>query len=598
MTSTPTFDVHAYLDRAEGQHFERKSLYEGPPEQKRARERRAVRDQVAEYCAGFANAEGGVLLLGIEDDGTITGHDFPADAVRSILRVPADRLDPPQPLGFTVQVGGLELLAFDIPMAGAPVMVVGDGYPLRMGDRTVQASYDQVQALKFRGIMESFEAQPSKLTLDDLDLELLTRAQRGAGLNHLSPAEYLVQRRLADRRGRTLVMRQAAELLFHGGLPEHPNAGVRIFRVVGRERLTGREHNVEELPRIEGALPRVLEETYTTVTRLLRRPSRLTFGGRFQPTWEYPAFSWREALLNAVAHRDYRIVGRGVEVWLFDDRFEVTSPGGLVESVSVEQLLRLERVHVSRNPRLVRALVDLGFMRDQGEGIPRMFWEMEAEFLPPPELKAHPQEVRLTLRNTMTLSSADRSFIDSLQGEELSAVELHALLQAYRAGQVDNAHMRSATGLDTLAASQVLRRLRDRQLLALHPAGGASYYTLAQRADRVELVADRGKGSFGAREIGRDHELTASERESVDALGKRPGKNKLRGVIQALCRRRAWKARELASALGTENVEKLIERHLEPMVADGHLRRTLPDTPSHPEQAYVTPGPLFVGAED
>jgi ATP-dependent DNA helicase RecG len=426
---------------------------------------------------------------------------------------------------------------------------------------------------------------------------------------------------LADRRDRTLVLRQAAELLFQRGLPEHPNAGVRIFRVVGRERMTGREHNVEELPRIEGALPRVLEQTYATVTRLLRRPSRLTVGGRFQQTWEYPEFSWKEAVLNAVAHRDYRVVGRGVEVWLFDDRFEVTNPGGLVESVSVEQLLRLERVHVSRNPRLVRGLVDLGFMRDQGEGIPRMFWEMEAEFLPPPELQAHAQELRVTLRNTMTLSSADRSFIEGLQGEELSGVELRALLQAYRAGQVDNAHMRAASGLDTLAASQVLRRLRDRQLLELHPAGGASFYTLARRADRGELDPDRGEldpdrgeldpdrgeldpdrgageppGSADGEAVG---ELTAAERRLVQSLGTRPRKEKLRRVIQALGRRRTWKAHELAHVLGRENVEKLIERHLKPMVADGQLRRTHPETPTHPEQAYFTPagasGPLFGG---
>ncbi|MCA9560534.1 MAG: putative DNA binding domain-containing protein, partial [Myxococcales bacterium] len=492
------FDIHAYLGRAEGPHFDRKSLFEGPPGRKRSRDRRRVRDQIAEYCAAFANADGGVLLLGVEDGGEVTGHRLPAAAVEAMLRVPAERLDPPQPPGFAVQVDGHEVLAFEVPMAGAPVMVVGDGYPLRMGDRTVAASYEQVQALKFRGLMQSFEALPSTLSLDDLDADAVAAAQAGAGLAHLPAADYLVERRLADWLGRQLVLRQAAELLFHPGLPEHPNAGVRIFRVVGRERRTGLEHNVEELPRVEGALPRVLDQTFRIITGLLRRPSRLTSSGKFRQTWEYPEFSWKEAVLNAVAHRDYRVQGRGVEVWLFDDRLEVTNPGGLMEGVTLEQLLRLERVHVSRNPRMVRALVDLGHTRDQGEGLPRMFWEMDAEFLPRPEVQATPHEVRLTLRNTMTLTKDDRAFIEGLGGQSFSPAEYKALLEAHRHGRIDNARLRALGGLDTLEASQILRRLRDHGHLALHAAGPASFYTLreergAPTTERRELDADRGE---------------------------------------------------------------------------------------------------------
>ncbi len=62
---SPRFDPTPFLGLDEGQHFDRKSLLEGPEGQKRARDRRAVRDQVAEYVAAFANAEGGVLMLGI-----------------------------------------------------------------------------------------------------------------------------------------------------------------------------------------------------------------------------------------------------------------------------------------------------------------------------------------------------------------------------------------------------------------------------------------------------------------------------------------------------------------------------------------------------
>ena len=414
------FDITPFLDQDEGQHFDRKSLYEGAVGAKRARNRRAVRDQVAEYVAGFANAEGGVLVLGIEDDRTITGHQLPQDALNSILKTPSTRLKPVQPDGFIMNVQGCELIVFDVPASDVPVQVIGDGFPLRMGDQTVQSSESQINTLKFEGMAESWESRRSSMTLADLDERLLERARQGAGLSALTDEEYLLKRKLADRRGRGIVLRNAAELLFARYGPDHPNAGVRLFRVIGTERYTGPEHNVEERPRCEGNLPAVISEIRTVISSLLRRPMRLV-GSRFQESAEYPDFAWLEALLNAIAHRDYRVEGTCIEVWLFDDRMEVVSPGGLVGNLTTEALLTLKRVHHSRNPRMIRVLVDLGLARDQGEGIPRMFAEMEDAFLPRPDIDATNRNVTVTLRNTLTLNASDEEVKFDADGREFNA---------------------------------------------------------------------------------------------------------------------------------------------------------------------------------
>lgn len=71
---------------------------------------------------------------------------------------------------------------------------------------------------------------------------------------------------------------------------------------------------MEEKPRLEGNLPHVVGAAFTTIEGLIRRPSRLR-GIRFHEVPEYPEFSWKEAVLNAVAHRDYSVRGahhRGV----------------------------------------------------------------------------------------------------------------------------------------------------------------------------------------------------------------------------------------------------------------------------------------------
>lgn len=599
MSQTPSFDVTPFLSQDEGQHFERKSLLEGEAFSKKPRDRKAVRDQVAEYVAAFANAEGGVLILGIEDDGTLTGHRYPEAALRTLLETPRSRLTPPQPPGFVVEHQGIQLVIFDVPMSDVPVQVQGDGFPLRMGDHTVQATDSQVQALKFQGIAQSWEARPSTLKVANLDRGLLARAKEGAGLKALSDEEYLLRRKLADRRGRQIVIRNAAEVLFAEHGPEHPNAGVRVFRVIGTERRHGAEHNVEERPRIEGNLPTVLQEAFDTIDSLIRRPSRLLVGARFRQIPEYPEFSWREAVLNAIAHRDYSVEGRCVEVWLFEDRLEVTSPGGLLPEVSLEELRAMKRVHLSRNPRLVRGLVDLGFMRDQGEGIPRIFAEMEGLFLPAPSLESEPHDFRLVLRNTPTLTLEDRSFISALGDVELADIEFRALLEAFRRGRIDNARLREMSGLDTLKASRILRTLRDRGLLDLHEAGAASFYELGAKArvGRIEVEPDRGELDRNRGELeahrgepeahrGEPATLPAEVAALVGSLGKKPPKKRVREVLLRLTELRPWRPSELAKVLGFSDPSKLVERHLSPMVGEGLLERTYPHNPTHPDQSY------------
>ncbi len=624
------FDITPFLDQDEGQHFDRKSLYEGAEGAKRPRNRRAVRDQVAEYIAAFANAEGGVLILGIEDDRTITGYQLPQDALNSILKTPSTRLRPTQPDGFIINVEGRKVIVFDVPASDVPVQVIGDGFPLRMGDQTVQSSESQINTLKFEGMAESWESRRSSMTLADLDERLLERARQGAGLSALSDEDYLLKRKLADRRGRGIVLRNAAALLFARYGPDHPNAGVRLFRVIGTERYTGIEHNVEERPRCEGNLPAVISEIRTVISSLLRRPMRLV-GSRFQESSEYPDFAWLEALLNAIAHRDYRVEGTCIEVWLFDDRMEVVSPGGLVGNLTTEALLTLKRVHHSRNPRMIRVLVDLGFARDQGEGIPRMFAEMEDAFLPRPNIDATNRNVTVTLRNTLILNAMDREFISALGDLELSRNEFRTLLYTYRHGQIDNARLRALSGLDTLNASYLLRGLRDRDLLKLHSHGPKSYYTLTSvltskvgdyKAKGEERDTDTGKFDADGRELGTDAEefstdieelgtdaeefstdieelgtdaeefstdtgkLSSDIKAAIDQLGRRPRRENLRPVIRAICDQGRWvTSAELAQLLNFHQ-NNLMSAHITPMVHIGELEPRFPDKPNHPRQAY------------
>jgi hypothetical protein len=211
-------------------------------------------------------------------------------------------------------------------------------------------------------------------------------------------------------------------------------------------------------------------------------------------------------------------------------------------------------------------LVDVGIVRDQGEGIPRMFAEMEGFFL-------------ITLRNTATLTADDKPFVARLGDAELTDVEFRALLGAHRAGRLDNARLRAISGLDTLGASALLRRLRDRELLALHAAGPNSFYELGPKAqlpvDVQGLEADRPEPTSDRPGSERDRpELPADLAAAVKALGTRPRQGPLRVVIASLCSWRPLKPAELGSIVGIR-ADNLTQRHFMEMVAEGRLRLTL-----------------------
>lgn len=112
--SSSVWDLGALIAQDEGQYFDRKSLWQGAPGAKRTRDRRKVRDEIAEYVAAFANAEGGLLVLGVEDDGTVSGHGYPANAVQAMIQVPCERFRPPLPPGRVERVGTCEVLVFEV----------------------------------------------------------------------------------------------------------------------------------------------------------------------------------------------------------------------------------------------------------------------------------------------------------------------------------------------------------------------------------------------------------------------------------------------------------------------------------------------------
>ncbi len=424
-------ELRAPLERDEGQFLEFKSLWDLSAGGRRALDRRRARGFVAEYVAAFANADGGTLLLGVEDDGTPSGHAYPEQAVADLLAVPERRLRPPVPCRTQrLTVDSHEVIIFQVPFAPEAVMIDGNGFPYRVGDRIIREPQETIKARKeaYRRVGYEQRIRP-EATPDDIDTHLAARFLSRTMYRGRSIEDILIQYGLIHPRAGSPAVTNACLLLF-GRAPLtrwHPRAGMRFFRVAGRDRRHGRERNVTQLSRVDLPLAQAILEAHRLAREQIRRSERL-HDLFFREMPEYPEFAWQEAIVNAFAHRDYEDQGREIEVWFYDDRMEVRSPGELVPPVTLDLLRARRPVHASRNPLIVRVLAEAGLMREEGEGIPRMFEEMEASFLKVPDVLVQGGEFRVILRNEPIFAGGDPEWQHLVQGLPLSAAQKRVLI--------------------------------------------------------------------------------------------------------------------------------------------------------------------------
>lgn len=464
-------ELRTVLSRGEGQFVAFKSAWDRTARRRRPLGHRALRDKIADAVAAFANAGGGLLLVGVDDDGAATGHGYPDHVVDDLFAVPRRRLTPAVACRTErLAVDCHEILAFQVPIAPEAVMIEGDGFPYRVGARVIREPQEVInrrkQAYRRVGYEPRFRPEAK---VDDLDLPLAESFLKDSPVGDRPVIEALDYYGLIERDARDWRVTNAALLLFarRPALRWHPRAGLRVFRVAGTEIKYGRRRNVAQIGRADPPLASAIHEIRELARHQVGRTERLA-GLRFRDIPEYPDFAWQEALVNAVAHRDYEVRSREAEIWFFEDRLEVSSPGELLPPVTVDALREGHRTHVTRNPMLVRVLADTGIMRDEGEGIVRVFREMTDGFLREPEMTSASGLFTITLFNEPDWNAHGpgwRHLVGRLGVTDDQRRML--LLQPYGFTRADYER------LNTLSPEEAARRIRDlvaRELVVGLPA--------------------------------------------------------------------------------------------------------------------------------
>jgi len=357
-------------------------------------------EALAETIAAFANADGGTILVGLGTAGIVSEEIEPEHLEALLLRAQIMCRPPVRTEWQWLQVGHGTAVAILVPHSPELHTLVDGRVLLRSGARNRPLSGGEVRHLasaKGTGDYEK-EIVPGA-TLGDLDEDIIAdyaekRRLRGARGQEQGTAELLLDCGAINAEGNPTV---AGVLLFgrnpHRLLPQSRAVLVRFSGTGprGRDGLPGYTRREE----IRGSLHQVVEELWNVIWEEMRHESVIS-GLKREERPEYPPFAVREAVVNAVAHRNYRLSGRHVEVRMFDDRMEIISPGGLPGHITLDNIVE---EHFSRNPRIVRALYYWGLIEELGLGIDRMIDEMVRAGHPTPQFEARPYTFRVTLRN-------------------------------------------------------------------------------------------------------------------------------------------------------------------------------------------------------
>lgn len=473
--------VQLLIDSTEGQHFECKRAAASPA-------------KVLESIVALASAEGGWLVLGLEDvekavgRARLIGVSESSDNVSELMNLIPKEITPPLH----------QIKDYDVPITNVvdaqdalKVFVIdrstdihslkkGDAF-LRQGKHNRKLTADEIVRLKYAKGAIRYESEPAThVRIEELDQTLLDNYKHHTGSQARDTWQFLKDSGLTAERDGTLYLNKACVLLFspNPAVSLRSKCSVKVSHYFGNEPNYSGEPNFVRKPfSIEGPLVRQIQETVKYFHDwLTSSPPRLE-GAGFRRTRRYPEWVLQECIANAVIHRDYSIQD-DIHVKIFDNRIAVESPGILPGHVT---MVNIRRERFARNPIILRTLSRFGEEApnlDIGEGVDRMFQLMteanlyEPLYAPP---SIAPSSVLVVLFNLERVTYWDT--VSQYLDQKL---------------KITNRELRRITGIeDTIKASRLLKAWTRQGLLEQVRGAGPkqTYYQRPRAKLRANLFA-------------------------------------------------------------------------------------------------------------
>lgn len=356
------------ITQPENQWFERKSVNIKP-------------SQITTPVIAFANAEGGVLIIGIHS-GVIEGLS-PND--QKINRIRQEIHDHIQPLihvqARTIPVidrnnQQVDILAISVEPGDVVYEDMRGKCYQRVGDSSKELTFNQRRELEYNRGVRQYDGEVIRGSdLSDIDIDTLAEYSKKIKFTGGDPMDVLRARFLVDKNDQQT---NACHLMFSKNPTDvFPQARLRITRFLSDTRGAGKSLSIESGSdrTLEGNIPYLINQSAKVIEELLSKRKALDADGRFTDVDTIiPKDAWFEGVVNALIHRSYSMAGDYVHVEIYPSRVEITNPGTFPGQSKIFDLMSIRRF--ARNPRIARACTDMGFSLELGEGIKRIVTEM------------------------------------------------------------------------------------------------------------------------------------------------------------------------------------------------------------------------------
>jgi ATP-dependent DNA helicase RecG len=352
--------------------------------------------ELAERLCGLGNAQGGYIVIGVEDATlNIVGVTDVSATIDTILRAtrmiqPPLTLDPPDPEVFNLK--GKNVVVATVRPSSGPVYQASGSFLIRRGTHTIPLSASELLELANDRGLTSWELQVArKATLEDLDMEKVetflsyrsTRMRHRARFSNLE--EVLAGMDCLTTTANGELRPTNAGILFFGYEPLLHIPHSEVVCVLYQDELGMGRYADRKI--ITGDIQTLIDQTEAFLNQ------HIPVGGEIKG-WkrvdlpEYPIEALREAVVNAVIHRDYSRVGESIRLFYYSNRIEIHNPGLLLPGITIPQLEQGEAPSKLRNPVLASLLRDVpGYMERIGSGVRFMLHETRQMGLPAPQFK-------------------------------------------------------------------------------------------------------------------------------------------------------------------------------------------------------------------
>ena len=333
----------------------------------------------------FANADGGVIAIGVSDKvRKIEGVDQYAEKLNELLRVPFDFCNPSIPVTCSYipcidkDGKGNHILLMHIPASMYLHTNQADEAFMRVGDKSRKLSFDERMQLMYdKGERFYEDTAVYGATIDDIDMDAVAEYSKQIGYGK-GPLQYLRENNAfvtTNKQGEEDV--STACILLFGKNPQRffPRARTRFIKYEGVDEKVGAEMNVIKDVTFEGTVLNQVKKTIEFIETQVREHTFLGQHAQFVTRRDYPEFVIQEMTVNSVCHRAYSIKGTEIQIKMFDDRLVFESPGKLPGMVRPSNI---RHTHFSRNPKIAAFLKAYHYVKEYGEGVDRIYRELEA----------------------------------------------------------------------------------------------------------------------------------------------------------------------------------------------------------------------------